>query len=61
MNFAALELNFNSLWRERREAEDCERLSVRAECGEESPGDTRGNGGNWGLGGHWSVIMVTSE
>ena len=34
---------------------------MRAECGEESPGDTRGNGGNWGLGGHWSVIMVTSE
>ena len=34
---------------------------MRAECGEESPGDTWGNGGNWGLGGHWSVIMVTSE
>ena len=32
-----------------------------AQCGEETPGDTGGNGGNWGLGGHQPVIMVTSS
>ena len=60
MNFAAPELNFNSLWREQR-GRGCERLSVGAQCGEETPGDTGGNGGNWGLGGHQPVIMVTSS
>ena len=53
MNFAAPELNFNSLWRESREAGDCERLSVGAECGEETPGVMVGTGA-------WVVTSLSS-